>query len=837
MPPIASREQPGFRAFYDGLPIAVALLDEQFRFSDVNSAFELAFDFSSAELVGRPLMLFFDDTTRERLPLIQSRMRNDETRQQVIECQVDTRLGRTYEANVHLSVFQDGGRRFYLAMVQSLGEIRERERLLLSQAEMFRVTIEQSPLPMSIQDNSFRFVMVNKAYTELTGYSEHQLIGRDAADFLHPEEDRSAVRRQRELVHAQGMSDLPRFSMRREIVRRDGRRIPYRMELGRSRGLDGQPLWVAVLIDLSRQEQAEARQAALLESVGAGVAHVVDGLIQQINPALAQLTGRAAHELVDQPASTLFADPTAWPRLEAEVRLASAPTALVKRYLDLRSSAHSGKCRCEIALRVVDTDRPDHGLLLTANDVGELLDRSDRLEHSLSELETLIDTEPVGIAHLVHGRIVHANRALRHLLLGSDADLVGARFARFCPSAAPAMFERAADDSPTQDTVTRAELYPLDGPPIPSLLHISPVSRNSDETVIVAIDLSQQKAALDHASRMQMRFDSFSAMVDQAVLIVDTTADQIRHANAATAHVLGLASPGLLGQHSASLWTHLRADDRPRAERQLRRAFEGLAGELTVERMHHDTTLTLKLHFYASPQPTEVFVLGEDITSQVREERRRLSEAVAQRETLVREVQHRIKNNLQGVAGLLEQTAIDQPALHEPVRKLAGKIQTIAQVHGLQIRPGESVAADRLVQSVVASLQRTMDLPIRYESLSDPSTSAASALGISESAAISIALVVNELVTNACKHRRGDEPVAVHLVTDDKQAIVRIINQGELAPGFDPLQSPSPARGMGLIDALLPRPGSALRLLNIDAHVVAELRLQEPLLMRLVPAD
>ncbi|MEZ5660756.1 MAG: PAS domain S-box protein [Burkholderiaceae bacterium] len=834
MPSSAPRDQPDFRAFYDGLPIAVALLDDNFRFADVNSAFQLGFDYAGDELLGRPLSHLLDDATRERLPLIQSRMRSGETHHQVIECRVRSRLGRTYEASVHLSVLHEGHRRSYRAMVQSLGEIRERERLLLSQAEMFRVTIEQSPLPMSIQDNAFRFVMVNKAYVEFTGYTEQDLIGRDAAEFLHPSEDRAAVRRQRELVHAQGLSDLPRFSMRREIVRRDGRRVPYRMELGRSRGLDGQPLWVAVIIDLSQQEQAEARQAALLESVSAGVAHVVDGLIAQINPALARLTGRQEHELVDHPASTLFADPMVWPRLEAEIGFSRSPGSEIKRYLDLRSSTPASTRRCEIALRQVDAERPDHGLLLTVNDIGELLERSDRLETSLTELETLIDTEPVGIAHLESGRIVRTNRTLRQLLRASDADLIGQRFVHFCQiSGGSEDLLTNFDTAHQQDAVLRADLLPIQGQPIQSLLHVSLVSGSTHESVVVALDLSQQLAALDYASRMQVRFDSFSAMVDQAVIIVDVQSEHVRHANAACRPVLGVDAQSTLGLDSGVLWRRLVAVDRSRAERMLRAAVQGHAGELTVERQDQDTRRNVRLRFYANHDSAEVFILGEDITHYVLEERQRLSDAIAQRETMVREVQHRIKNNLQGVAGLLEQTAIDQPALLEPVRKLAAKIQTIAQVHGLQIRPGESVAANRLVKSVVASLQRTMNLPISLEEF-DESAAESLPLGVPETEAIAIALLVNELVTNACKHRRDEQPIQISLREHEDQFVIRVVNTGSLPDGFDPLDAPSPSRGMGLIAALLPRQGSALRIHNDGrGHVVSELLMSPPLLTRI----
>lgn len=835
----APSESPGFRAFYDGLPIAVALLDARFRIIEVNTAFELAFDYAGREIAGRPFAEIVDADCAARLPLLLSRMRAGQIHQQILDCAIRSRLAQTFETRVHLSAWPAGGNGEYVAMLQRAAEPDARERLLMSQAEMFRVTIDQSPLPMSIQDNAFRFVMVNRAYSDFTGYPAAELIGRDAADFLHPTESRDTVLRQRKLV--QGVAELPRFSMRRELVHRDGRRVPYRMEIGRSRGLDGEPLWVAVLIDLTRQEQAEAQQKALLECVSAGLAHVVDGVIVQVNPALLALTGRAAHDLQDRPASALFTDPTTWPAVEAQLSGRSAEGGeLLRRRAELRTDSGDGRRRCEIVVRQVDPERPERGRLLTVTDIGELLEQSDRLRASLTELESLLETEPVGIVHLDQGRIVRANRAMRMLLDRPEDELLGRPFESFCrlergePHALfGAPHDRVATAPPSPgDAVTRAELRASSGRRISCLLHASAVGARPEERVVVAVDLSQQMAALDFATRMQVRFDNFAALVDQAVAIVDLGTDRISHANHATRHVLGVDPAVSSGQPSARLWGGLAASDRRHAQRVLAQLGTRQSAELTVERDDGGAPRTLRVRFYGSERASEVFVLAEDITDQLLEQQQRLADAVAQRETLVREVHHRIKNNLQGVAGLLEQTALDEPALLGPVRKLAAKIQTIAQVHGLQIRPGQVIATSRLVEAVAASLRRTMDLPIRYSAEMHGDEPRIHPLGVRESDSISIALMVNELVTNACKHRQGDAPVDIRLVDDGRSVTVHILNQGALPEGADPLAAPSVSRGMGLVAALLPRRGASLQVVNTDDdHVLARLVLTEPLLV------
>ncbi|MEZ5740483.1 MAG: PAS domain S-box protein [Burkholderiaceae bacterium] len=264
-------DKPDFRAFYNGLPMAVLLLDDEFRVADLNTAFELGLDFTRDEIVGRTLASLTDDENATHLVAASVQMAQGSLTHSIVNCRITSRNGRRFDSVVHLSVLSVDQDRRYLAMFQSLDEISERERLLLSQSEMFRVTIEQSPLPMSIQDHRFRFVMVNRAYCEFTGYSQAELIGRDAVDFLHPSDVSGTLHEQRKLVTAHGLQQLSRFSLRRELIHRNGRRLPYRIEVGRSRGLDGQPLWVAVLIDLTKQERrSRPGGAAAMRERGSG---------------------------------------------------------------------------------------------------------------------------------------------------------------------------------------------------------------------------------------------------------------------------------------------------------------------------------------------------------------------------------------------------------------------------------------------------------------------------------------------------------------------------------------------------------------------------------------
>ena len=58
-------------------------------------------------------------------------------------------------------------------------------------------TFWESPFPATLQDTAFRFVDVNQAFVEFTGYPRDQLIGRDPIELMPPEDDRALNRARR----------------------------------------------------------------------------------------------------------------------------------------------------------------------------------------------------------------------------------------------------------------------------------------------------------------------------------------------------------------------------------------------------------------------------------------------------------------------------------------------------------------------------------------------------------------------------------------------------------------------------------------------------------------
>jgi len=198
------------------------------------------------------------------------------------------------------------------------------------------------------------------------------------------------------------------------------------------------------------------------------------------------------------------------------------------------------------------------------------------------------------------------------------------------------------------------------------------------------------------------------------------------------------------------------------------------------------------------------------------------------RSALVREVHHRIKNNLQGVAGLLSEFGRTHPHTQEAIAQLVGQVQSVAVIHGMQgqtdrhqVRLCELAAA--VAQAVGALWQIPLELKV-------PDAWAPRVIAPED--AVPVALVLNELIVNAVKHRHpATSAVQLALQQVDASCAVRlrIVNAGDWPGGGSPAAIPA-GNGLQLVQTLLPREGAELTHHAEDGCVHTVLVLGPPVL-------
>lgn len=225
--------------------------------------------------------------------------------------------------------------------------------------------------------------------------------------------------------------------------------------------------------------------------------------------------------------------------------------------------------------------------------------------------------------------------------------------------------------------------------------------------------------------------------------------------------------------------------------------------------------------------------VAQDITERREAETRRLEYARQQRDTLVREVHHRIKNHLQGLAGLLRQHVHEQPALAPVLQKFMTQINAISIVHGLQGRAEKGDAGLRsLAGEITAFLSGITGAQI---GLTCPGP--ACQWAVAETEAVPLALILNELLTNALRHGTDMARVSLSMGCDANGARLIIRNPGRL-DGLDFAGGKGLGTGLSLIRSLLPPEGIAFRLENAEeGWVETRLELGPPVLLPIPPVQ
>ena len=172
---------------------------------------------------------------------------------------------------------------------------------------------------------------------------------------------------------------------------------------------------------------------------------------------------------------------------------------------------------------------------------------------------------------------------------------------------------------------------------------------------------------------------------------------------------------------------------------------------------------------------------------------RTLAAAVAHNDVLFREIHHRVKNNLQSVASLLQM----QPIPREIKANMGQRIAAMSAVHEHIYRSNdfETVRVHDYLHTLIASVRAGSDPRIEV-------TEAFETLAIDRDAATPLGLIVNEVVSNAFKHAFPDGR-AGHIVvrveaTPEGGGRLTIEDDGA---GYDP---DAPAKGIGrrLVTAL-----------------------------------
>ncbi|MDZ7805644.1 MAG: histidine kinase dimerization/phosphoacceptor domain -containing protein [Gracilimonas sp.] len=175
-----------------------------------------------------------------------------------------------------------------------------------------------------------------------------------------------------------------------------------------------------------------------------------------------------------------------------------------------------------------------------------------------------------------------------------------------------------------------------------------------------------------------------------------------------------------------------------------------------------------------SDNEKQMLVTLEDITRE-KEYQLRLENSLDEKEVLLAEVHHRVKNNLAIITGLIElqKAGIEDEGLNVILRETQNRIYSIASVHELLYNTDSFIQVsfeeygEKLIERIremFTSSGQKVEIIDRIETKE-----------ININQAIPLGLLMNELITNSFKHAfAGKEKGTIHIDVTEKDGIIEV---------------------------------------------------------------
>ena len=273
-----------------------------------------------------------------------------------------------------------------------------------------------------------------------------------------------------------------------------------------------------------------------------------------------------------------------------------------------------------------------------------------------------------------------------------------------------------------------------------------------DEIGMLAGSIRQMAADLRETTVSRHYLDNIIESMQEMLIVVDPDL-RIRHVNQAACAELEYSQGDLVGRPFGELFAPGEVPDDERLPRVL---FPGIECFMQTGPGRQFPVHCSAAEMTNDQGKLEGYVCVAANISRRKEAEEQLVASLREKELLLKEVHHRVKNNLQVISSLLSLQArkIHDDDTARLFQESQGRIRSMALIHEQLYRTDDLAGVDfaAYVQDLVRNLERGLsgqDTPVRFRLDIEP-------LLLSLDLAIPCGMIVNELVSNAQKHAFPD---------------------------------------------------------------------------------
>ena len=222
-----------------------------------------------------------------------------------------------------------------------------------------------------------------------------------------------------------------------------------------------------------------------------------------------------------------------------------------------------------------------------------------------------------------------------------------------------------------------------------------------------------------------------------------------------------------------------------------------------------------------------VFAEAIDVKEQLKY-RNQLQESLREKEVLLSEIHHRVKNNLAIVSGIMQLQIFDSEngKVIQQLIDSQNRIKSIALIHELlyqsesfsSVKLGEKIKD--LVHQVSDSLSQSVEIKVKYD---------LDTIALNVNQAVPLTLIINELITNVYKHafkepKNGMMKITLH--QEDEYIFLNIKDNGDGLPENLDVHNPETV-GLKIINVLTKQLNGSFTFTNKETGAEATLKFKK----------
>lgn len=639
-----------------------------------------------------------------------------------------------------------------------LSEQIEKSRILLENSEKkFRSVVESAIEAIITADESGRVIFVNKSFEKIFGYRQDEIIGK-TFEIIIPPQYRDKHAKIFNKFNEKSKDEYYNKTLELTALRKDGTEFPFEMSIT-SWEVNDQTFITAILRDISERKEAEKTQNILSAIVNGSddaiIGKDLEGNILSWNRGAEIIYGYKAEKVIGKSISIIFLPNS--DELSQELQQISNGKS-IKHYETKRVTKQGDIIDISLTVSVIKDFR---GKIIGVSSIGRDITHEKKVKAALAKSEAQLNMVTSNMADIISqsssdGSYIYVSPSIKQVMGYEPQEVIGKSILDFIHpddvEYVSSCMMRAVNEGTIQSSQHRHRT--ADGSYIWIETLGTPLYNRKKDTVGFVCnsrDITQQKNMEDALRESEEKYRSLIESAKDVIAVMDYNGIFLL-INKAGAKRFNIQPPEIMGRSLRDFFP----DSHNKQLELIQKVFttgKSLETELTIQFEGVELCYSIIIQPLFGPQNKieNVQLVARDIT-EIKNTQKKLEHALKDKDMLMKEIFHRVKNNLMVISSLLnlQSRYIKDEEAKGIFKESQNRAHSMAIIHERLYQSSDLKKIDfgDYIRTLANDLYRIYVLrPEKVELQVN-----ADEIMIDINTSIPLGLILNELLSNSMKH-------------------------------------------------------------------------------------